>query len=88
MDHLAVFAKDLEATAAIYAEVAGMPVINVTANRDVPESTHINVDLGNGAMLSFFGFPHVPRSRRKAPAASCVWLWESHWNGCNRQKCA
>ena len=30
VDHMAVFAKDLEATAAFYAEVMGMPVINVT----------------------------------------------------------
>ena len=67
VDHLAVFAKDLEATAAFYSEVMGMPVINVTGNRDVPESTHMNVDLGNGTMLSFFDFPHVPRLRRKAP---------------------
>ena len=67
VDHLAVFAKDLEATAAFYSEVLGMPVINVTANRDEPESTHMNVDLGNGTMLSFFDFPHVPRLRRKAP---------------------
>ena len=41
-----------------------MPVVNVTANWDVPESTHINVSLGNGAMLSFFDFTHVPRLRR------------------------
>ena len=67
VDHVAVFAKDLETTAAFYAEVMGMPVINVTANRDVPESTHMNVNLGNGAMLSFFDFPHVPRLRRRAP---------------------
>ena len=67
IDHLAVFAKDLEATAEFYAEVLGMPVVNVTANRDVPESTHMNVNLGNGTMLSFFDFPHVPRLRRRAP---------------------
>ena len=67
VDHLAVFAKDLEATAAFYSDVLGMPVVNVPANRDVPESTHMNVDLGNGTMLSFFDFPHVARLRRKAP---------------------
>ena len=67
VDHVAVFAKDLEATAAFYTEVMGMPVINVTDNRDVPESTHMNVDVGNGMMLSFFDFPHIPRLRRRAP---------------------
>ena len=44
-----------------------MPVVNVTANRDVPESTHMNVAVGNGVLLSFFDFPHVPRLRRRAP---------------------
>ncbi len=67
VDHVAVFAKDLEATAAFYTQVMGMPVVNVTANRDVPESTHMNVAVGNGVQLSFFDFPHVPRLRRRAP---------------------
>ena len=67
VNHMAIFAKDLEATAAFYVEVMGMPVVNVTANRDVAGSTHMNVNLGNGSMLSFFDFPHVPRLRRRAP---------------------
>ncbi len=67
IDHLAVFAKDLEATAEFYSQVMGMAVVNVTANRDVPESTHMNVDLGNGTMLSFFDFPHVRRLQRRSP---------------------
>ena len=67
VNHVAVYAKDLEVTAAFYAEVMGMPVINVTDNRDVPESTHMNVDVGNGMMLSFFDFPHIPRLQRRAP---------------------
>ena len=67
VDHVAVFAKDLEATAAFYTQVMGMPVVNVTANRDVPESTHMNVSVGRGMQLSFFDFPHVARLRRRAP---------------------
>ena len=67
IDHLAVFAKDLEVTAEFYSQVMGMAVVNVTANRDVPESTHMNVDLGNGTMLSFFDFPHVRRLQRRSP---------------------
>ena len=67
INHLAVFAKGLEATADFYSQVLGMPVVNVTANRDVPESTHMNVDLGNGTMLSFFDFPHVRRLQRRTP---------------------
>ena len=67
VNHVAVFAKDLEATAAFYTNVLGMPVVNITANRDVPESTHMNVDIGNNMMLSFFDFPHIPRLRRRAP---------------------
>jgi len=67
INHLAVFAKDLEVTAAFYTDVLGMPVVNITANRDVPESTHMNVDIGNNMMLSFFDFPHIPRLRRRTP---------------------
>jgi glyoxylase I family protein len=67
VDHVAVFARDLEATAAFYTDIMGMSVVNVTYNRDVPESTHMNVDIGNGMQLSFFDFPHMPRLQRRAP---------------------
>ena len=67
INHVAVYAKDMEATAAFYTEVMDMPLVNVIDNRDVPESTHMNVDVGNGMMLSFFDFPHIPRLQRRAP---------------------
>ena len=67
VNHVAVYAKDLETTAAFYSNAMGMPVINVTDNRDVPESTHMNVDAGNGMALSFFDFPHIRRLQRRAP---------------------
>ena len=58
---MAVYCKDLDETARFYTDVIGMPVINVIDNRDVPESTHMNVDIGNNMALSFFDFPHIPR---------------------------
>ena len=61
INHVAVYCKDLDETARFYTEVIGMPVINVIDNRDVPESTHMNVDIGNNMALSFFDFPHIPR---------------------------
>ena len=67
MNHVAIFAKDLEATAAFYTDVLGMPVVRVTANRDSADSTHMNVDMGNGMTFAFFDFPHVSRLQRKAP---------------------
>ena len=67
MNHVAIFAKDLEATAEFYSNVMDMPVVRVTANRDVSESTHMNVDMGNGMTFAFFDFPHVSRLQRKAP---------------------
>ena len=75
MNHLAVFAKDLEATAAFYNDVLGMPVVSVTGNRDVPESTHMNVAMGNGMTFAFFDFPHpgCAAKRRKAWVGSCMW---------------
>lgn len=48
VNHIAVFAKDLEAAAKFYSEIMDMPVIQVTANRDAAESTHMNVAIGNG----------------------------------------
>ena len=67
INHLAVFALDLDATADFYINVMGMPVTFVTANRDEPQSTHMNVDIGNGVSLSFFDFP--PRGPLKAARA-------------------
>ena len=67
VNHIAVFAKDLEATAKFYDEIMDMPVVSVAPNRDVDESTHMNVAIGNGMRLSFFDFPHVPRLQRRAP---------------------
>jgi glyoxylase I family protein len=67
VNHIAVFARDLEATARFYSEVMGMPVIEVIDNRDEAQSTHMNINIGGGMMLSFFDFPHVPRLRRRAP---------------------
>ncbi len=67
VNHIAVFAKDLEATAKFYEEIMDMPVVSVAPNRDVDESTHMNVAIGNGMRLSFFDFPHVPRLQRRAP---------------------
>ncbi len=67
VNHIAVFAKDLEATAKFYSEIMDMPVVSVAPNRDVAQSTHMNVAIGNGMRLSFFDFPHVPRLQRRAP---------------------
>ena len=67
INHLAVFALDLDATADFYVNLMGMPVTFVTANRDEPQSTHMNVDIGNGVSLSFFDFPHVERLKLPAP---------------------
>ena len=66
-NHIAVFANDLDTTARFYTEVMGMPVIEVIGNLDEAKSTHMNVNIGGGMMLSFFDFPHVPRLRRRAP---------------------
>ena len=67
VNHVAIFAKDLEATAAFYNDVMGMPVLRITANRDSDDSTHMNIDMGNGMSFAFFDFPHVSRLQRKAP---------------------
>ena len=60
-NHIAVYCADMDATAQFYTEVMGMPLMNVMDNRDVPDSTHMNIDIGGGMALSFFDFPHIPR---------------------------
>ena len=67
INHLAVFASDLDATAEFYIKVMGMPVTGVTANRDEPRSTHMIVDIGRGVSLAFFDFPHVERLQAPVP---------------------
>lgn len=67
MNHVAIFVKDMEATAEFYSSVMGMPVVRITANRDAADSTHMNVDMGNGMTFAFFDFPHVSRLQRRAP---------------------
>jgi len=44
-----------------------MPVVRISANRDSQDSTHMNIDMGNGMTFAFFDFPHVSRLQRKAP---------------------
>jgi hypothetical protein len=92
VNHLAVFAKDLEATAKFYADVLGLPVVNISANLDVADSSHMNIRIGNGTNLSFFDFPPFPGSAA-APlrvwAGSCTppcrwmkagcWVWPKNW---------
>ena len=67
INHLAIFALDLEATAEFYVNVLEMPLTRVVPNRDEPHSTHMSVDIGNGVSLSFFDFPHVERLKIPAP---------------------
>ncbi len=81
VDHIAVFVKDIEATAAFYTQVMGMPVVRVTANRDVPESTHMNVAIGNGMTFAFFDFP----GRAPPPASLTGGGWRYHARGPGHQ---
>ena len=67
VNHLSVFSKDLEVTAEFCYQVLGMPVVNISANRDVVDSSHMNIHIGNDTMFSFFDCPDVPLLRRKAP---------------------
>ena len=67
VNHIAVFAKDLEATAKFYGEIMDMPVIGISPNRDAAESTHMIMAIGNGMSLAFFDLPHVPRLQEPSP---------------------
>ena len=87
VNHLAIFALDLEATAEFYMDVMGMPVAAVTSNRDEPRSTHMNVDIGSGVRLSFFDFPHVERLQVPVPEGAggmmhvAIPISQDQWNG-------
>ena len=68
VNHIAVISADIEASVRFYREVLGMPLVSVAANRDLPESTHVNVDIGGGTRLSIFDFPHL-RGRKAVEGA-------------------
>ncbi len=61
VNHIAVEVWDLERSLDFYCGVLGFPLSSVTANRDEPLSTHVNIDIGGGAALSLFDFPHLDR---------------------------
>ena len=61
VNHIAIEVWDLERSLDFYCGLLGFPLMNVTANRDEPLSTHVNVDIGGGMALSLFDFPHLDR---------------------------
>ena len=64
VNHVAVVSSDREKSARFYHDVLGMPLASVAPNRDEPRSTHINIALGSGTMLSLFDFPNVTAPSR------------------------
>ena len=59
VNHVAVIVLELERSVRFYTEVLGMTLTSVAPNRDEPRSTHANIALGQGTMLSLFDFPNV-----------------------------
>ena len=55
--HVALLARDVEATIAFYQGVLEFPLIELFENRDYEGSTHFFFDLGHGNALAFFDFP-------------------------------
>jgi glyoxylase I family protein len=55
--HLALVAKDVEATVRFYQEFLGFPLVELVENRDYAGSSHFFFDLGNRNLLGFFDFP-------------------------------
>jgi catechol 2,3-dioxygenase-like lactoylglutathione lyase family enzyme len=55
--HIALLARDVEATIAFYQGVLEFPLTEVFENRDYSGSTHFFFDIGNGNLLAFFDFP-------------------------------
>ena len=55
--HIALLARDVEATIAFYQGVLEFPLTELFENRDYQGSTHFFFDIGNGNLLAFFDFP-------------------------------
>ena len=55
--HIALLARDVEATIAFYQGVLEFPLTELFENRDYRGSTHFFFDIGNGNLLAFFDFP-------------------------------
>jgi glyoxylase I family protein len=58
--HIALIAKDVEATIRFYQEFLGFPLVELVENRDYAGSSHFFFDLGNRNLLGFFDFPGHP----------------------------
>ena len=57
LHHLALLARDVEATIAFYQDLLEFPLTELFENRDYQGSTHFFFDIGNGNLLAFFDFP-------------------------------
>src|SRR6187431_405143 len=55
--HVALLARDVEATIAFYQGVLEFPLTELFENRDYRGSTHFFFDIGNGNCLAFFDMP-------------------------------
>ena len=55
--HIALLARDVEATIAFYQGVLEFPLTELFENRDYQGSTHFFFDIGNGNLLAFFDSP-------------------------------
>ena len=70
VNHLALVTKDMNETVKFYTEVLGMDllativapkIVNTDYNWGNAENArHYFFDMGNGSLLAFFEFPHVP----------------------------
>jgi len=58
--HIALIARDVQATIRFYQEFLGFPLVELVENRDYAGSSHFFFDLGNRNLLGFFDFPGHP----------------------------
>ena len=57
INHLALVAKDMDATVRFYTQVLNMRLVRAGRNDDDPDSRHYFFDMGGGNLLAFFDFP-------------------------------
>jgi glyoxylase I family protein len=55
--HAALICSDVEQTIRFYQDLLGLPLVELTENRDYKGSSHFFFDVGNQTLLGFFDFP-------------------------------
>jgi len=60
LHHVTAISADLERTIAFYRDVLGLPIVQDEISADDPDARHVWFGAGDGTLISFMEYPHLP----------------------------